>query len=636
MIKNLYIVLLSMIAYVAVGQNNKEIKADAKYDKTAYVDAIAIYTKLAESGYESANLYEKLANANYFSADYPNAAKWYGKLLELTTDVAPEVYFRYSVSLKSIGEIEKSNENLKKFHQLNKQDSRGVMFNKNPQYIKDINEIPNRYTYQLANFNTSYSDFGVAFWQNDLVFTSATPVRGVFKDENTWDGQPFFSLYKLEDNKMRRLKELSNRFHISNAIFTKDGSIAYFTKNDTPNKESEEVILKLYKAEYIDGKWTNIVELPFNSNEYSCAHPALSPDETELYFSSNMPGTLGSSDIFKVKIHNNHNSYSQPIHLGAPINTEAKENFPFVSADNVLYFASEGHLGFGGLDLFEYRMNDKDARVQNLGPGVNSAFDEFSLYISPDLKTGYFSSNRPNGVGKDDIYEITDIVPIKPYEQTFYGKVFEKLADIGVPNAKVTVFNDDFEPLKSVQTKADGSYENLTIGGNPGDIVYVRAEHPDFITNEVRIILPEDEGQTKANIVLDRKIIEVKTGDDLAKIFEIENIIYFDFDKAEINKGAEVELAKVLEVMKQYPNMKIDVRSHTDSRGTNEYNQRLSDHRAKSTIAWLIQKGGIHSSRLTGKGYGESQLVNECADGVECADEKHQKNRRSEFIISEL
>lgn len=632
--------VLSLSAITAIGQNNREIKADAKYEKTAYVDAIAIYTKLADKGYESINLYTKLGNANYFSAKYIDAAKWYGKLFDMTTDVVPEVYFRYSVALKAIDDIEKSNEYLMKFHQLNKSDSRGVMFQKNPNYIQEIDKIQNRYTYQLANFNTSYSDFGVAFWQNSLVFTSATPVKGFYKDENTFDGQPFFSLFSLEGEKMRRLKDLSNRFHVSNAVFTKDGNVAYFTQNNIVKEKAEKnqtaiTNLKLYKASYVDGKWTNLSELPFNSNDYNCAHPALSSDETVLYFASDMPGTLGASDIYKVSIHNNHSTYGAPTNLGAPVNTEGKESFPFVSKDNVLYFASEGHLGLGGLDLFQYPLESKEAVVENLGPGVNTAFDEFGMYIKEDLKSGYFSSNRPNGVGNDDIYEITDITPLKKYEQKFYGKVFEKLADVGVPNAKVTVFNDDFVPLQSVNTKPDGSYDDLVIGGNPGDVVFIRAEHPDFITDEIRVILPEKAGEKKVNIVLDKKIIEVKKGDDLAKVFDIENIIYFDFNKSEINKGAEVELAKVLEVMKLYPEMKIDVRSHTDSRGTNEYNQKLSDHRAKSTVDWLVANG-IQNSRLTGNGYGETKLVNHCSDGVECTDEVHQKNRRSEFIISEL
>lgn len=631
--------LLSLSALNAVGQNKKEVKADTKYENTAYVDAIDIYTKLAESGYESENLYTKLGNANYFSGKYQEAAKWYGKLFELTTDVEPEIFFRYSVSLKSIGEIEKANQYLLKFHEANKTDSRGTMFKENPDYIQDINSINNRFSYQLANFNTSYSDFGVAFWQNSLVFTSATPIRGPHKDISTWDGQPFFTLFSLNDEKMSRLKDLYSRFHVSNAVFTKDGTVVYFTQNnivkDQSAKEVHVSTLKLYKAIYDGKKWTDITELPFNGNGYSCAHPALSPDEKTLYFSSDMPGSIGESDIYKVAIYNNHSSYSSPVNLGKPINTEAKENFPFVSKDGILYFSSNGHLGLGGLDLFQYNLEDPNATVENLGPGINTAFDDFNIFIKNDLKSGYFSSNRPGGVGYDDIYEITDIIPLKPYEQTFYGKVFERLADTGIPDAKVTVYNDDFQALNSTFTKPDGSYSNLVVGGNPGDVVFIRAEHPDYITDEVTVILPEKAGEKKVNLILDKKVVEVKKGDDLAKIFEIENIIYFDFNKFEINKGAEVELAKVFEVLKQYPTMKLDVRSHTDSRGTNEYNQKLSDHRAKATIDWLVNHG-IDRSRLTGRGYGETMLVNHCSDGVECSDELHQLNRRSEFIILDL
>lgn len=637
---------MSAFCFTAFGQEMKEKKADTKYENSAYIDAISIYTKLADKGYASEELLTKLGNAHYFTANYEESAKWYGQLFEMAEEeVDTEIYFRYAQSLKSIGEYDKADEYLKKFHELKKEDSRGKMFNENQSYLNEIEELPQRFFYQLADFNTSYSDFGVAFYNQNIVFSSAKPVRGPFKDENTWDGQPFFNLFMVDENGKTNYFELTrSRYHTSNAIFTKDGRFAYFTQSFKVKAEErdgvvykDETILKIFRAENVEGKWTNVEELPFNSNEYSCTHPAMSPDERELYFSSNMPGTIGQSDIYKVAIMANHASYGQPVNLGKPVNTEGRESFPFVSADNRLYFSSDGHLGLGGLDFFQLDLSDEQAKVENLGKGINSPYDDFSIYINNDLKTGFFGSNRPDGTGRDDIYEITDIISDEePYYQIFEGLVKDKESLEHIPNAKISIFNDNFALLTTGNTSFDGSFSNLNIEGvNPGDIVFIRAEHDDYNTEEESVILPEESGVQYRTIFMEKKVVEVKEGDDLAKIFEIENVIYFDFDKSEINTKAEVELAKVLEVLNLYPTMKIDVRSHTDSRGTHQYNQNLSDHRAKATIDWLVAHG-VEKNRLTGKGYGETSLINNCTDEVECTEEQHQENRRSEFIITEL
>ncbi|HLV46907.1 MAG TPA: OmpA family protein [Flavobacterium sp.] len=637
---------MTAFCFTAHAQEVKEKKADTKYENSAYIDAISIYTKLADKGYASEELLTKLGNSHYFTANYEEAAKWYGQLFDMAeSDIDTEIYFRYAQSLKSIGEYDKSDEYMKKFHQLKKEDSRGQMFNDNQSYLNDIEELPQRFFYQLADFNTSYSDFGVAFYNQQIVFSSAKPVRGPFKDENTWDGQPFFNLFTVNENGKNDYFQIEkNRFHTANAVFTKDGRFVYFTQSfKVKAQELEDVvykdqtILKIYKAENVDGKWTNVEELPFNSDAYSCTHPALSPDETALYFSSNMPGTVGQSDIYKVSITANHTVFGQPMNLGKPVNTEGRESFPFVSADNRLYFSSDGHLGLGGLDFFQFKLSEDDAVVENLGKGINSPYDDFSIYINEDLKTGFFSSNRPDGIGRDDIYMITDIISDEePYYQIFEGIVQDKETFENIPDARVSIFNDNFDLLTSGTTQPDGTFSNLTLEDvNPGDIVFVRAEHADYNTEETSVILPEESGVQSRTIYLEKKVVEVKEGDDLAKIFEIENVIYFEFDKSEINKEAEVELAKVLEVLNLYPTMKLDVRSHTDSRGTHEYNQNLSDHRAKATIDWLVAHG-VEQSRLTGRGYGETNLINECADGVDCSEEQHQENRRSEFIITEL
>jgi len=642
MIRNFLLSIFCFFSFLGNAQQNRELKADRNYEDFAYIDAIAIYTKLANKGYKSESMLRKLGNAYYFSANYPEASKWYGELLEINTNVEPEVYFRYANALKSIGEIEKSNQFMNQFHELNKTDSRGINFKNNPNYIKDIESKKDSYSVGNVNFNSSYSDFGVAFWNNQLIFGSNRPERLADRKVSAWDGQPLSALFFLKDDKAKSFKALTSKFNISTPVFTKDGNTVYFTKNNVVNNkraysDDNSTLLKIYKAEYVNGKWTNVSELPFNSNQFSCAHPALSQDEKTLYFASDMAGSIGDSDIYKVDILSN-DSYGTPQNLGKNINTEAKESFPFITNDNVLYFSSNGLQGLGGLDIFYLDLNDPSAVVKNVGEPLNSPFDDFAVYINDDNKTGYFSSNRTGGVGFDDIYAITDIYhapKVIPYTQSFSGNVTDRFTMLPISNVKISVLDSNFNQLNHVLTLENGNYSLSEINANSGDIVYIKAEHQDYITDEQRIVLPNEIGETKVDIKLDKRIVKVGRGDDLAKVFEIENVIYFDYDKSNIRKDAEVELAKVFEVLDQYPKMKIDVRSHTDSRGSHEYNQKLSDQRSSGTVNWLINKG-IDKSRLTGRGYGETQLVNGCSDAVNCTEEEHQKNRRSEFIITDL
>lgn len=642
MIRKILLSIFCLFTLFGNAQQNKEQKADRNYADYAYIDAIAIYTKLANKGYQSENMLRKLGNAYYFSANYPEAAKWYGQLLEMNEDVEPEIYFRYSNALKSIGETDKADQYMKKFIEVNKTDSRAVKFINNPNYLKDIQQEKDKYTIGNVNFNSSYSDFGIAFWQNELIFGSNRPERLSHRKVSAWDGEPLSALFYTNSGKVKSFKKLTAKYNISTPVFTKDGNTVYFTQNNVvDNKRAystdKSTLLKIYKADFINGNWTNITALPFNSNDYSCAHPALSPDEKTLYFVSDMHGTYGDSDIMKVSILEN-NSFGQITNLGTKVNTSGRESFPFITSNNELYFSSNGHLGLGGLDIFYIDLKDNDAQVKNIGEPVNCAFDDFAIYINDDNKTGFFSSNRPGGIGADDIYAITDIYyapKLIPYNQVFSGTVNDRLLEKPINNVQITILDSQFNPINHTLTAVDGTYKLPEISGEPGQIVYIRAEHEDYITNEQRVILPEESGETKVNIKLDQRIVQVGRGDDLAKVFEIDNIIYFDYDKSDIRKDAVVELAKVFEVLSQYPKMKIDVRSHTDSRGSDAYNQKLSDQRANGTINWLINEG-INKNRLSGRGYGESRLVNGCSDGVECTEEQHQKNRRSEFIITDL
>jgi len=642
MVKKIMLFLFSLFITASNAQLNKELKADNKYQKFAYIDAIVIYSKLVNKGYKSESMLLKLANANYFSANYPEAAKWYKQLFEMNKQVDNEIYFRYSNTLKSIGETDLANQFLQRFNEQNILDSRGIRYKENPNYLNEIEKSKDTYSIGNVDFNSKFSDYGIAFWKDQLVFSSNRPERLSHTKKNAWDGQPLSALFYEDNSKVKSFKELTSKFNISTPVFTKDGNTVYFTQNNSINNKraynsNNTTLLKIYKAEFINDQWQNIKELPFNSNEYSCAHPALSYDEKTLFFASDMPGTFGDSDIFNVAILGN-DSYGIPQNLGDKINTEGKESFPFITSEGQLYFSSNGHLGLGGLDIFKTDLNTNNAVVDNVGEPVNSAFDDFAIYLNSDVKTGFFSSNRPGGLGFDDVYAITNIYHAPKYSLPspfFSGNVMDKWTNAPIDSVKVSVFDINFNSLNYTYTNIDGSYQTYTVAGQPGDVFYIRAEQKDYITAEQRLILPENLDDIKVQIKLDKRIVEVGRGDDLAKVFEIENVVYFDFNRSDIREDAIAELAKVYEVLSQYPKMKIDIRSHTDSRGSSAYNQKLSDQRAKGTINWLI-KQGIDKSQLSGKGYGKTQLVNACLDGVSCTEEEHQKNRRSEFIIVDL
>lgn len=645
--KNKLLLILSIIiSFNATAQERQIAKANEDYEKYAYIDAISIYEKVAEKGYTDAEMLKKLGNSYYFNADLENAGKWYGQLFELTSDVEPEYYFRYSQCLKSQKNYTLANEYLEKFANANKGDARAKLFIENKDYLGDINKISNRYSIEDAGINTEYSDYGGNFYKDQFVFTTTRDTGGVAKIKHTWTNQAFSNLYAATVSSEGFLvnpepfsKEINSKFHESSAVFTKDGNTVYFTRNNYLNgkkrtNEADVILLKLYKAEKVNGKWTNISELPFNSNEYNTAHPALSPDDKTLYFASDMPGTRGLSDIFKVAI-NEDGTYGTPENLGDQINTEGRETFPFVSQNNEFYLASDGHLGLGGLDVFVFKIKEDGtySTILNVGAPVNSPSDDFSYIIDDATRVGFFTSNREGGKGYDDIYKFKEEVPL-PFNcnQTVTGTVVDEETNDMIPNAMVRLFDENMNQVNETFADENGVYnfEDLDCDTK----YFVRVDSKDFETIETPIHTEAKPGKLIVDTVLPKKIKKVTTGDDLAKTFNIK-IIYFDLDKSNIRKDAAKDLAKIVEVMKENPTMKIDVRSHTDSRQTNEYNQKLSDLRAKSTIAWMV-KNGIDASRLTGRGYGESQLVNKCADGVECSEEEHQANRRSEFIITVL
>jgi outer membrane protein OmpA-like peptidoglycan-associated protein/tetratricopeptide (TPR) repeat protein len=644
--KNRFLIIVAIFLSLNVfSQSSSLTKADKDYNNYAYIDAIAVYEKVAEKGHTSSEMLKKLGNSYYFNANLTSAAKWYEQLIALDPNIEPEYFYRYSQCLKALGDYKQANEYLEKFASASSGDSRSQRFVEDKNYLDVIKNNSNRYTIEDAGINTEYSDYGGTFYNDEFVFTTARDTGNVSKNRHTWTNESFSNLYgatvtsegSLIDAK-KFSKTINSKLHESSAVFTKDGNTMYFTRNNylkgKKGANSEDVImLKLYKAENENGKWTNIVELPFNSDQYNVAHPSLSIDGKTLYFASDMPGTLGMSDIFKVAIKDD-GSFGKPENLGNVINSEGRETFPYFSDENELFFASDGHLGLGGLDIFvvKYKEDGSLSNVFNVGTPVNSSADDFAYIINNTTKVGFFTSNRDGGKGNDDIYKFKEESPLPNCKQSINGVVTDQETGEVLQKTLVTLLDENMNIVAEMNSAEDGKFAFLDLECDKQ--FFVRVAQNEYETIEKSIVTSNKSGDTYASVTLDRKLKKIEKGTDLAKTLNIP-IIYFDLDKSNIRKDAAIELAKIVEVLKQNPTLKIDVRSHTDSRQTANYNANLSEKRAKSTVKWLV-KNGIEASRLTGSGYGESQLVNECADGVECSEEQHQQNRRSEFIIIEM
>lgn len=645
--KIIYLVLLVITTVNTYSQtNNKEKKADKQYEKYAYIDAIKTYERVYKRGYKSPEMLQKLANAYYFNGELEKAAKYYDELFTLTEDLEPEYFFRYAQSLRSIKEYDKADAMMAKFIAKNQNDSRGRLFTNQRDYLAEIKRNSGRYNLENAGINSKYSDYGTSFYGNKIVFSSARDTGNFSKKIHTWTGQNFTNLYSTDVSTDGTLggvdkfgKKINTKFHESTTAFSKDGKTVYFTRNNyidgKRGKDGNKVtLLKIYKASLVDSVWKDITALPFNNDSYQVANPTLSNDGKTLYFASDMTGSLGLSDIFKVKI-NDDGTFGVPENLGNTINTEGRETFPFVSLKDELYFSSDGHPGLGGLDIFIAKIPTegpfKDAL--NVGEPANTSKDDFAMIINTDTKRGFLSSNRDGGNGGDDIYKFLETREIEfNCEQLLIGIVTDALTGAILPNTKLTLFDEQFNKLKETTSDSEGKYDFGIVECEKK--YYVRAELTEYTTKEVPVIIGKESGKTELPIALEKAVKQIPVGGDLADVFGI-NLIYFDLDKWNIRPDAATDLAKILDVLEQYPMMKIDIRSHTDSRASFKYNEKLSDRRAKSTLDWLV-KNGIAKERLTSKGYGETQLVNKCADNDKCTEAEHQLNRRSQFIITAL
>lgn len=653
--KIIHLLILSFFVTLSqngVAQADRLKEADKKFDRYAFIDAQNIYLEVAEAGYKSANLFKKLGDSFYFNSDFVNAEKWYGELFELEQDLPKEYYYRYAQSLRAVEKYDLGDKYLIKYDEMTEaDDSRVQRLRSEKNYLELIELQSGKFKVDppLA-FNSDLSDFAPTFYGDSyLVFASNREKPNAVQRVHEWNNQPYLDLYEIKlgdslkvDGEPKEMPKIINSpFHEASAVFTKDRKTMYFTRNNLKGKklgksEDGTNYLKIYRSDRTDkGEWGEPVDLPFNSDEFSVAHPALSPDEKKLYFSSDMPETLGMSDIFVVDI-NEDGTYSEPRNLGPEINTEGNESFPFISDDGLLFFSSNGHVGLGGLDIFVsvIKRDGSFGEAFNLGRPINSSKDDFSFIINSDLQVGFFASNRNIEKGQDDIYRfVQNEELITECNQYLEGIISDIETGSGIPEVLVELFDEQLKSIDKMLTNSKGAY-SFKVECDQRYIV--RVSKDGFITFEELVRTGNQyESGIQQDLSLqsgdDLGVTRAGQGDDLRNILQLDPI-YFDFDKADIRKDAEVELQKVVAVLKSYPQMRIDIRSHTDSRAGDAYNMILSERRAQATVNYIVNQG-VNKTRVTGKGYGETQLLNHCSNNVDCSEEEHAINRRSEFII---
>lgn len=642
--KNIYILFLCLsIASVSAQSNLK--KANKLFKEFSYVDASKAYEEYLEK--EKSPSTQTLKNAGdsfYYIDDKRNALKWYQKLYDIQGTSIPDDYFiRYVESLKGVLDYDKADKITKEYLASKGDQKRIANYTRLKKQMDSLSKEKPLYTIRNLEINTDKSDFGPAFYGDKVVYSSSKDTTKFKEKLYNWNRQPFLNLYVAERNTANGslfnetvfLPNAMTKYHEATVAFTPDLQTVYYSTNivrkkKLVNDEEGTNNFKIVKGTIADGKLTKPQDIFFNNKKYSAGHPALSEDGKWLFFASDMPGGYGGSDLYVCQIAED-GTIGPPKNLGPEINTAGNDMFPSFS-NGTLYFASDGHFGWGGLDIYEskFKQDATFSEPKNLGAPINSNKDDFAYIVDPKDTYGYFSSNRAQGKGDDDLYYFTKEKAL--CNQWVSGKVTNSKSKLPIAEATVIVADMFGDKISEVATNTFGTYR---ISVPCGMKVKVSATKPGHSTDEKELESKKVNGAEIKDVDFELSKYEdlVVIDGDKEKI-DI-NPIFFDYDKSDITPQAATELDKVVFAMSKFPNIKIKIESHTDSRGKDAYNMKLSDSRAKSTRTYILSKG-IDPSRIESAiGYGESRLTNKCKNGIKCTEAEHLANRRSDFIVIE-
>jgi len=633
---HILVCIVLMLSFSVFPQQGKQKRADTLFNKFSFVKAADVYKDLIQKNYNKDYATRKLADCYAFLRDPENASKYYKSVVK-QENVPVEYYYKYAQSLRGTKKYKESQIWLQRY-----KDSGGVVsandFSKDVNFISSVFGAKQQYFLDKVQFNSKYSDFG-AFEHDGNVYFASSRDEGVgVKRVYGWNEQPFLDIYMAEvgskknvDHTAKVPGDVNSVYHDGPVTITKNGQTMYFSRNNFTEgyevKDSKGLTnMKIYRATLIDGEWTNIEDLPLNSDGFSTQHAALNIDDTKLYFASDRPGSYGGSDIWVVNIEPD-GSLTNMQNIGEVVNTESAEGFPFINNEGVLFFSSDGHTGLGLLDVFAtIKGEDENAIVDviNLGVPVNSNNDDFAFTMNANGITGYFASNRKGGSGSDDIYAFHRELLLN-----VEGVVTDAINTNPISNAKITLFDDEGNQIAYMETDENGYYQINIDRNKDYKIVASQDKYIDDYREFTSKNIQTELITITANLLLNPL-------PNIVKLAEL-NTIYFDFDKYSIRKDAALELDKIVSLMqKDYPEMVIRIESHTDSRGKLSYNDKLSIDRANATYEYLISNG-IDPARITEhQGFGERKLTNGCEDGFNCEEVDHQLNRRTQFIVVKM
>lgn len=714
--KQIAFFLFFFLAFNSFGQLKQKM-ADNYFAFKEYAKCVAMYDELAAKcleGKKSADCdnVRKAAETHFYLYEMDEAIGYY-KYMQDKNTLTETDRVNYIHALNYAGQYGKSEAVIRESSNLFPSNGYFKRLNDNADRFSTLFEDSAFYRIKPASaINSGKGDFGPAYFNNSVVFASKAVNSGFINPDYGWDGDHYLNILQSkmnDDSSLQSPKLLKHNFlsraHDGPVSFSPDGKTMVITRNTMGKKYGKEfVTLSLYFSELVNGEWSDLKPFEFNSNKYNVGHAVFSEDGSKIYFSSDKDGGKGGADLYYSE--RKGTSWSEPVNLGDKINTERDELFPFVLG-NEIYFASNGHYGLGGLDIFSASLTEGDA-PKNIGAPVNSSSDDFGLIFDKSGRLGYFSTNRDNNIDhiyhvkrrifkiqidgnvfakykelepmgdqmvwiknmttntldsimsdasgyfsvagrineeyrvytkKDEFFLLKEAsistkglkkdttihceLVLKPTTIQIHLRVLEKKTQKIIPMATTTITNYETGWDTTLITNEDGM---VTFKVERNKVYWAHGSKKGFIDTEISF---NSSNENDKVIDIELELPRIKKGEK----FKLENIFY-DLNKATLRPESKSSLDKLAAFIIDN-NLKIELSAHTDSRGSASYNKKLSQARAQSCVDYLIEKG-VKKASITAKGYGETKLVNRCKDGVQCSEEEHQENRRTEVKILEI
>jgi len=628
MIRKFYLSIIFILSFTFVFSQSIEIqRGDAHFEFFQFKEAVQDYEAALKYYVPSSELYlyDRLSQSCKYSFQYKKAEEYFSKLIRLgDKSTNPDVYLDFAAILKITGQYARARDQYRYYLTLFPDDIYANAQLKSLSWAEKFKDSLRNFTVLPTNLDIAGQSLGYCFFENGLVYSASKNKIGKDNSVMMYDldfAEINDSVTFVEGEKY--MDEISFETNEGSPSVSDDGMLIYFTANAMKFKSgivtkkignieisSDGVSnLKIYVARYENGKFVNPQELPFNNKEYNCTHPCITGNGNTLYFASDMPKGFGGMDLYKV-IRGTDGKWGKPENLGASVNTTENEMWPFVM-NNVLFFASKGFNGFGGYDLFQSKINlGIPTAPVNMGKPFNSSHDDVAFICRPDGRTGYISSNRDNDEGTDKVYYFMD--------NAFVHIVTKPvIASAEKTEKKVEQVVKKVEPPPVIAQKRVIENKPKTEPAKPFVKIIQKDTTPKIVVTK---LTPE------------KKIQQPKkaTDDELTKISF--GKVIFKFNDASIPPSSYVALDSAIKISRISKSVKIEINAHTDCRGTNEYNQKLSDRRAATAKNYLLKKG-VSASRIITHGFGETKLLNNCSDGVDCTEEQHAVNRRVEIRI---